>query len=644
MTLGERLERTLPDWDEIISCNSSRRIWLGGDGGPFPNIDYTFVYSILFVDDYQFGRYPTLTITESETSNVIRAHTITSDNEYSIGSSEIIPGNTYIFDLCAYGQQSVKVDLTLEEVDPTLLGQPTARPTAGLRLSRIENLDAISINPETRTFDYGYGGYFVSNAPNYIRSLSDGPTGPTTLMVSSTPTRGIGPSFMPIAYEKVDKWLGTPTSNTGRIESHFTHKLDNTASLTVGKSEHSTRTTIRTQNYFDSNGIMVKSEDYTYNSDKMGEATGFKAKKSTKSSTYRDYEWDFSFANFTISSNWRQFISKTTKTYMSSGDLTEVVTYEYDDKLQHTYPVKEIVVNSNGEELSKDYTYPMESSSCASCYTTYISAIASCKTDADEDVIDESQGDIEGNLEDCQRNVLIAYQSCLTSFDTCLENEYAVIPDSQTNAKAIALLNVWNLISIPLETKTSNETTELNKTILQYDRWDRSGLIDYIPLPKSTSVSYQGGTPVEMMTVHEYDSRGNPLEVFDHKKGYLISFIWGYNSTYPVAKLENATYQDALSEVARIDTVTEEDDDTCTFGGTCNEQTVRDELNALRTLPALAGALITTYTYDRGVGMTSQTDPDGTTTYYQYDSFGRLKQVIDKDGKMVSAYEYNYRN
>lgn len=49
-----------------------------------------------------------------------------------------------------------------------------------------------------------------------------------------------------------------------------------------------------------------------------------------------------------------------------------------------------------------------------------------------------------------------------------------------------------------------------------------------------------------------------------------------------------------------------------------------------------------TYTYDPAIGVTDITDFETDTMYYEYDEFGRLKYIRDKDNNILSKTEYNF--
>lgn len=67
---------------------------------------------------------------------------------------------------------------------------------------------------------------------------------------------------------------------------------------------------------------------------------------------------------------------------------------------------------------------------------------------------------------------------------------------------------------------------------------------------------------------------------------------------------------------------------------------MRQALDALRQ--ALPNALVTTYTYDPLIGMTSTTDPRGYTMYYEYDNKGRLIQNRDAEQNILEKVYYDY--
>jgi hypothetical protein len=133
----------------------------------------------------------------------------------------------------------------------------------------------------------------------------------------------------------------------------------------------------------------------------------------------------------------------------------------------------------------------------------------------------------------------------------------------------------------------------------------------------------------------KYDSKGNVIEQID-RSGVTTAVVWGYNYSYPIAEIKNASYQDVINVLGQ--TVI---DQLNSAPGT--DAQVRQKLQVLRSATSLNKARVTTYTQSPLVGMTSVTDINGFTTYYQYDSFNRLKLILDKDQNIIKRYNYNYQ-
>ncbi|TXD83440.1 RHS repeat protein [Subsaximicrobium wynnwilliamsii] len=161
-----------------------------------------------------------------------------------------------------------------------------------------------------------------------------------------------------------------------------------------------------------------------------------------------------------------------------------------------------------------------------------------------------------------------------------------------------------------------------------------------ITLVTSISKSKGEATLKEDVIYEKYDNKGNLLQ-YRQKDGTPIIYIWGYNEQYPIVKIENAVYAQVSGQVINIQNKSNLDDDNCTDAENCDEKNLRTALNSLRL--SLPLAMVTTYTYDPLVGLTSMTDPKGYTVYYDYDAFNRLRQAKDADGKILSETEYHYR-
>jgi YD repeat-containing protein len=162
-------------------------------------------------------------------------------------------------------------------------------------------------------------------------------------------------------------------------------------------------------------------------------------------------------------------------------------------------------------------------------------------------------------------------------------------------------------------------------------------------VPSEVQISYSDAEEENLeskLFFDNYDARGNVRE--QHEVGNVpICYLWGYNKTYPVAKIENSSFQNAQNALSSIGSSTG-DLETISLGS--NDEVALIELfNNLREAPLMSGSQITSYTYDPLIGIRSMTDPNGITTYYVYDDLGRLKQTKDAEGNVLVDYTYQYK-
>lgn len=130
-----------------------------------------------------------------------------------------------------------------------------------------------------------------------------------------------------------------------------------------------------------------------------------------------------------------------------------------------------------------------------------------------------------------------------------------------------------------------------------------------------------------------FDDYGNPIEITGRTAPRSVCYLWGYNGLHPVAEIKNADPSVASSIVIdhAADTLSSED---------------MAVLNGLRSDSRFRNAEITTYTYEPLIGMVSATDPQGLTTYYDYDDQGRLREVYFMENgtkRTLKYYDYNYK-
>lgn len=127
-----------------------------------------------------------------------------------------------------------------------------------------------------------------------------------------------------------------------------------------------------------------------------------------------------------------------------------------------------------------------------------------------------------------------------------------------------------------------------------------------------------------------YDVYGNPVYVRGRNHPPKV-LVWGYQGRYLIAEIEGASHYDVS---AALGSAPENFSSQATPDMTA--------LNGLRS--SLPKALVTTYTYEPLVGVTSRTTPNGEKTTYEYNDKKQLSTVRNHEGKVAETYIQHYKN
>ena len=182
----------------------------------------------------------------------------------------------------------------------------------------------------------------------------------------------------------------------------------------------------------------------------------------------------------------------------------------------------------------------------------------------------------------------------------------------------------------------------------------------------------------------DYDTEGNPVKT-STVKGDIVT-LWGYGNRYPIAEITGAdtgqvfytgfergatatrdaslsrtgeyylvlngsyqcpaelrpgnyimTYYWRASSSSPWDLITENIQLQQSQYASTNKTS--GHIDDLRIYPP--GSRITTYTWKPYLGKTSETDTNGTTVFYEYDSHGRLFRILDNRGNIQRTIQYN---
>ncbi|MEC5173876.1 hypothetical protein [Chryseobacterium nepalense] len=190
-----------------------------------------------------------------------------------------------------------------------------------------------------------------------------------------------------------------------------------------------------------------------------------------------------------------------------------------------------------------------------------------------------------------------------------------------------------NIIAVPLEIETKNNSKTVEKVETKYDN-------PSIFAPSAQiAINVNDGSQAKLATYDAYDTKGNveqyTVNIDASGIGTPITIIWGYDKTLPIAKIEGAKLSDIGTLAGDIITKSNADKDAA------SETSLINALDTFRSNAALKNFAITTYTYDPLVGVTTVTPPNGMREIYKYDMENKVKSITDVNGNIIKEYKYN---
>jgi YD repeat-containing protein len=137
---------------------------------------------------------------------------------------------------------------------------------------------------------------------------------------------------------------------------------------------------------------------------------------------------------------------------------------------------------------------------------------------------------------------------------------------------------------------------------------------------------------IPAVTYTSYSSKGTLLAYQELGKP-KTALLWGYQENYLLGVARNVP-STTLNLYAAVPP-------SIRWNSTPNRAYLIDLFSDFRTNnPAIQ---LTSYTHHSLFGVTSITDPNNTTIYYDYDDFGRLNAIKDLHGDILETYQYKYR-
>ncbi len=532
----------------------------------------------------------------------------------------------------------------------------SGKTAGGLRIRRITSVSGTNDKPIIKEYDYNSdenisNGRLVSGLPVYSymvykQNVEGGSIGefpmendPHIYLARSSVNQAQNATVQGshICYSMVTEKLGVNAENgkTQYFYNYFSDIETRVFPFPPPTSNDWKRGLLESTIVFNSNNDTIKkvTNNYTFNDNpgnpNLHKIPGIQA--AVKLDGYYDINDEIAWEPYYLVSSWYYLNKQEETNYDKFGNkTTNIKEYLYENPA-HCQPTQIITRDSKNGIIQKKIKYPLD-------YTI-------------------------GTITDIQTDIIQKIRNNYHIVNTPVETE--VIKDGKHISASLTHFykKGVNTVFLPGVIKKLNIS---------------QGITDFAPSYISTSGNFISDPRYTPEVTLDYSSNGNLLQ-YSKANNNKISYLWGYNDTYPIAKVINAEAKDVFHTsfedlAANFSSEAKTGKRSSTNGllepltdltagdyilsywkyenGVWAENILQisattsytislvGQIDEVRFYPA--NAQMITYTYDPLYGITSITNERNETAIFKYDNIGRLAQRLDEDESIIEEYNYYY--
>jgi len=222
----------------------------------------------------------------------------------------------------------------------------------------------------------------------------------------------------------------------------------------------------------------------------------------------------------------------------------------------------------------------------------------------------------------------ITQESYVNSLGQTIQTKYYYPDDYYNYVQNFSTLKSNFMIALPIDIRTYNGSQLISGQQMKYN--NNGQVTDFYKAEVSSggSINFSMSSPYTFTHKVNYQYLENDCVNKESPEGDIDTYyLWDSSGKYLMAKIVGGT-----CSWANISSLNEQD---CDYSSKSLMSSLKGQTS---------GSLITTYSYSPLVGLQEMTDPTGVTTYYNYDSFGRLSFIKNDGNKLLEKNEYNYAN